>query len=525
MKILLIDPPFYRFIGYYNRYFPLGLAYLAAVLQKEGHEVLIYDADCNVNPSKMDFTRLEDNYPFYLKSLKDDYHPIWKEMKETIHNFKPDMIGITVWTTFAASAFKIASICKEYDSNIPVVMGGPHISIKYDEVMKICPDVDFLIRDEGEETFIELVKTLESKIDDRVEGVRLSPSKATSTFRIIRIKSMEREITKLRDIKGISFRFNGEVIHNPSKDFIEDLDSIPFPARDLLLNKGSYNSEDMGLLMTSRGCPYNCSYCATSVWGRKIRYRSIDNVINEIKLVIDKYGTRQFTFKDDSFTVNRKRVLEFCDRLINEDIRINWDCNTRVNLVDEEILNKMKKAGCNGIKVGVETGSERILKLINKRISFEQCKKAVKLFRKVGIHWTGYFMMGLPSETKEDVYQTLKFMKELRPDYASFSVYEPFPGTELFNSGVEKGLVQKERTLDDFYTISPKYYYVKDINQRVDTMSGEEFEKLEFEMKEAFYKYNRGLLRLAKRANSRSKLYLQTPKTLVDDFKKFLSWV
>ena len=497
MKILLIDPPFYRFIGYYNRYFPLGLAYLAAVLRKEGHDVLIYDADCNVNPTKMDFSQLEESYPFYLQSLKDENNPILKEIPGTVRNFNPDLIGITAWTTFAASAFRVAAICKEWNRDVPVVMGGPHISIKYDEVMKICPDVDFLIRGEGEKTFVELAKALESK--DKAKA--------------------------LKNINGILYRQNREIVHNPDREFIQDLDAIPLPARDLLLNKDSYNSEDMGLLMTSRGCPYNCSYCATSIWERKTRYRSIDNVINEIKLVIDKYGTRQFTFKDDSFTVNRKRVLEFCDRLINEDIRINWDCNTRVNLVDEEILNKMKKAGCNGIKVGVETGSERILKLINKRISFEQCKKAVKLFRKVGIHWTGYFMMGLPSETKEDVYQTLKFMKELRPDYASFSVYEPFPGTELFNSGVEKGLVEKERTLDDFYTISPKYYYVKDINRRVDTMSKEEFEKLEFEMKEAFYKYNRGLLRLAKRANSRSKLYLQTPKTLVDDFKKFLSWV
>ena len=113
MKILLIDPPFYRFIGYFNRYFPLGLAYLAASLRKEGHEVLIYDADCNVKPSKMDFASLEDSYPLYLSSLKDDNHPIWKEMRETIRDFNPDIIGITVWTTFAASAFRIASLCKE----------------------------------------------------------------------------------------------------------------------------------------------------------------------------------------------------------------------------------------------------------------------------------------------------------------------------------------------------------------------------------------------------------------------------
>ena len=388
MKILLIDPPFYRFIGYYNRYFPLGLAYLASVLRKEGHEVLIYDADCNVSPSKMDFTRLEDSYPDYLKSLKDENHPILQEVSHTISNFNPDIVGITVWTTFAASAFKIASLCKEYDRSVPVVMGGPHVSIKYDEVLKICPDVDFLIRGEGEETFLELVRMI---------GERWGNKNAT-----------------FNNIKGISYRQNGEMVHNPQREFVKDLDSIPFPARDLLLNKDSYNSEDMGLLMTSRGCPYNCSYCATSIWERKVRYRSVDNVIEEIKLIIDKYGTRQFTFKDDSFTVNKKRVLELCDRLIKEKININWDCNTRVNLINEDLLSKMKKAGCNSIKVGIETGSEKILKLMRKGITFEQCRKSANLFRKVGIHWTGYFMMGLPSETKEEVYQTLKFMKELQ---------------------------------------------------------------------------------------------------------------
>jgi len=499
MKILLIDPPFYRFIGYYNRYFPLGLAYLSSVLRKEGHEVLIYDADCNVSPSKMDFTRLEDSYPDYLKSLKDENHPILQEVSHTISNFNPDIVGITVWTTFAASAFKIASLCKEYDRSVPVVMGGPHVSIKYDEVLKICPDVDFLIRGEGEETFLELVRMI---------GERWGNKNAT-----------------FNNIKGISYRQNGEMVHNPQREFVKDLDAIPFPARDLLLNKDSYNSEDMGLLMTSRGCPYNCSYCATGIWKRKVRYRSVDNIIKEIKFLIDAYGTKQFTFKDDSFTVNKKRVLELCDRLIKEKININWDCNTRVNLINEDLLSKMKKAGCNSIKVGIETGSEKILKLMRKGITFEQCRKSANLFRKVGIHWTGYFMMGLPSETKEEVYQTLKFMKELKPDFASFSVYEPFPGTELFEIGIKKGLVQNGRTLEDFYTLSPKYYYVKDITRRVDTMANEEFEKLESEMKEAFHRYNRDLSRLAKRAKSRSKLYLHEPKALWGDLRRFWGWV
>lgn len=495
MKILLIDPPFYRFIGYYNRYFPLGLACLAAVLRQEGHEVLIYDADCNVNPSKIDFISLEDSYPRYLESAKDKNHPLWREAKKVISDFKPDLAGISVWTTFAASSFTLASLCKDYDKHLPVVMGGPHVSIRYEEVMRICPSADFLVRGEGERTLAELARTIAG------EG------------------------KELKDLAGISYRENGKTIHNPKREFIDDLDCLPFPARDLLLNKASYDSEDMGLLMTSRGCPYGCSYCATSIWERKTRCRSIDNVIAEIKQIIAGHGTRQFAFKDDSFTVSRKRVLEFCDKLIRQNISISWDCNTRVNLIDEELLVKMKKAGCNSIKVGIETGSEKILRLINKKISFEDCRRAAGLFRKVGIHWTGYFMMGLPSETREDILQTLRFMKELDPDYASFSVYEPFPGTELFNIGVEKGLVQPDRSLEDFYAISPKHYYFKDADRRSDTMDNEEFERIEEDMKRQFHKFNRRPRKIFKRVKSRGRSYMVNPLAAWGDFRKFLSWV
>jgi anaerobic magnesium-protoporphyrin IX monomethyl ester cyclase len=499
MKILVIDPPFYRFIGYYNRYFPLGLTYLAAVLQTRGYEVMVYDADANINPSKMNFAALEESYPAYLTALRQDSHIVWQELKDRLDEFKPDAVGISVWTTFAASAFKIASICKEYNKNLPVIMGGPHISIKYDEVMNICKDVDFLVRREGEETLPELIKALESA------DVRSKNS-----------------VTELR---GISYRKNGAIVHNPERPFINNLDMLPFPARNSLINKAKYNSEDMGLLMTSRGCPYACSYCATSIWGRHTRYRSVDNVISEMKRIIDEYQTKQFTFKDDLFTVNRGRVMELCDRLILEGLNIGWECNTRVNLVDEAMLRRMKKAGCNSIKVGIETGSEKIMGLINKKITFADCKKAAQLFRKVGIHWTGYFMMGFPGETKDDVYATVKFMKALKPDYASFSVYEPFPGTELFSLGIEKGLVQENRQLQDFFTISPKYYYVKDMNKRVDTMSKEEFEKLETEVKREFHTYNRGLTRIMKRIGSRSKIYSHSPKVIWEDFRKFLSWI
>jgi radical SAM superfamily enzyme YgiQ (UPF0313 family) len=166
-----------------------------------------------------------------------------------------------------------------------------------------------------------------------------------------------------------------------------------------------------------------------------------------------------------------------------------------------------------------------LLKLINKKTTLTQARKAAKLIRKVGIHWTGYFMMGLPSETKQETYQTLKFMRELKPDFASLSTYEPFPGTRLFEIGIEKGLVQKDRALEDFYNICPKYYYIKDINKRVDTMPKEEFEQLESQMKQAFHSYNMGIGKLAKRAIARSKVYLHEPPICFGDIRKFWNWV
>jgi radical SAM superfamily enzyme YgiQ (UPF0313 family) len=185
----------------------------------------------------------------------------------------------------------------------------------------------------------------------------------------------------------------------------------------------------------------------------------------------------------------------------------------------------MKEAGCNGIKVGIETGSEKIMRLINKDITLEECMNAAKLLKKSGIHWTGYFMIGFPTETKDDMEKTLEFMRRLEPDFASLSVYEAFPGTAMFDLGIEKGLVRKELSLSDFFAISPKYYYMKDINRRIDTMSNQEFKELENKAKEIFHKYNMGIPRMAKRLKSRSRLYVREPQAILSDFKKFLSWL
>ncbi len=495
MNILLIDPPFYRFFNYYNRYFPLGLSYLSSALKKAGHQVAVYDADCNKESRGMDYTRLPEKYHIYLKELKNPENPIIKEISRTLARYQPDIVGVTVMTPKAASAFTIASMAKKYNKDCSVVFGGPHATLKADEILKNTRDVDCVVRGEGEVALVELANTVQRKNND---------------FRVIR---------------GLSYRQDDKIVHNSAGDFIDDLDCLPFPDRETFLGQDTYTSEDMGLLMGSRGCPYSCSYCATQIWTRKVRYRSLANILEEIQYVHRRFGARQFTFKDDSFTVNRKRVLEFCNRVIDMDIKINWDCNTRVDLVDSELLKAMKRAGCNSIKVGIESGSERILRLMDKGITLERTQHAARLFREAGIHWTAYFMMGIPTETKEDVRKTLDLLYTIRPSFASIGVYEPFPGTKLFDVGVERGLVNREMSYEDFFTRIPSDYYLKDINRRVDTMACEDFITLENEVKEAFHNYNKGIIRIFERARSRSNVYLHNPGIFFNDIEKFFGWI
>jgi radical SAM superfamily enzyme YgiQ (UPF0313 family) len=492
MKILLIDPPFYRLFGFYNRYFPIGVTTVATSLKAAGHTVLVYDADCNDNPTDMDYTRLPEKYMQYLDSFRDENNPIWVEVKKAIKNFAPDIVGISIWTTFATSAFHIARLSKEIKPSCSVIMGGPHATVKAEEILKLASDVDYVVRGEGEIAVNELVQHIENSRND------------------------------LSTILGLSYRFDGEIRHNPHRENTKELDIFPFPDRTLLMNERKYTSEDMGLIMTSRGCPYGCTYCSTDT--RRVSYRSIDNVLKEIRLVKEKYGTTQFSFKDDSFTVNRKRVEELCRRLTNERFNINWECNTRVNLVTEDLLRIMKKAGCNSIKVGIESGSERVLKEMNKGITHDHVRNAAHFFKKIGIHWTGYFMMGVPGETVEDIYKTLDFMYEVKPDFASIGVYEPFPGTPMFTEGIKRGLVRPEMSMDDFYTTLPNHYYMMNTERRVDTIDEERFTILEQEIKAAFHSYNKSLKQVLKRVRSRASTYVKEPNILVGDIKKYLSW-
>jgi radical SAM superfamily enzyme YgiQ (UPF0313 family) len=320
----------------------------------------------------------------------------------------------------------------------------------------------------------------------------------------------------------LSSRQGEKVVHNSLKKTSIDLNQYPFPDRSLLINEKVYSSEDMGLIMASRGCPYSCTYCATQT--NRVNFRSSDHIVDEIINVKQKYGTIQFTFKDDSFTVNHNLVEDLCQKLINNKLKITWECNTRVNLINEKLLRLMIKAGCNFIKVGIESGSEKILNRMKKGITHEQIKQASKLFKKVGIHWTGYFMIGVPGETQSDIQKTINFLYKIKPDFACIGVYEPFPGTAMFDEGINKNLIKPDMSYNDFFNTLPNNYYKKDPKVQTEKISPNTFFNLSVETNQKVRSYNRNLKRVIKMACAKSITYRKNPYILLQDFKKYLSY-
>ena len=491
MKILLIDPPFQRFTGFARLYYPIGLGYIAAAARKAGHDVLIADIDVLKRGNDIDYSDEYRRLELYRQGINDSNHPVWQEIINILDDFQPDLVGITIMTTKFGSALKTAEIVKKWKPRMPIIAGGPHATLLPDQVLD-CKNLDFIVRDEGETTFVELIEAIEKKSD-------------------------------LENISGISYKVNSEKFHNAPKPYIENLDELEFPARDLLLKPENYSSEDMGVIMTSRGCPFNCSYCC-HMWQRKVRNRSVDNILDEIRYVLENYNTRQIEFKDDSFTLNKPRIMELCQKLLDQKIKINWSCSTRVNLLDEELIIAMKKSGCNVVKLGIETGSEQILLDTDKGVTFDQMRSAAKLLNKHKIFWSGYFMMGLPNETETDIRKTLSFMKEINPYYAGIGVYNPFPKTKLFEQGVEMGLLHKKVSLEHFFKTNPKDYFFINPDKRVKHIKKKKFKNLGTEISSEFHKHNTQLSNLIRRGWSRRFAYRNDFKLLLADIKKAFHW-
>ena len=475
MKVLLINPK--TNLPIETRASPsLGLAYLGAVSERQGHTVRIYDGD------------VEDI-----------------SLERVLRNFAPDLVGITANTIQIKSAWRDAAVVKSV-ADIPVVLGGPHLTVLPAESAE-RPEVDIVVRGEGEATWEELCRwrTFVSGSTELTEV--LSRTMADGGWRMA--------IYGLQSMPGISYQTpDGQVHHNSDRPVIEDLDSLPLPAYHLFKMDRYTNLQPTVdhiegpsyPILTSRGCPYRCTYCS-QIGPRRWRMRSPENVVAEWRWLVRDLGAAEIGVLDDSFNINRQRVLDICDLLIKEELtHVPWIMinGIRANLADTELLGRMRQAGCIRSAFGVESGNQEILdSVISKQLTLEQVRAAFKAAKEVGMETIGFFIIGLPGETEETMDDTIRFAIELDPVVANFSMATPFPGTEMSRIVKEKGrLLVKD--YDDFAFFEGKASF---------EMDGMAAELVERKWKEA---YRRFYLRPSRvmRTLLRKETWLDLPRTV-----------
>jgi len=402
MKVLLVNPSWWNkpkslWSGISGVLPPLGPGYLASMLLRNNIDVEILDLNA--------FQQPPEAIAGFLNTKKFDW------------------IGITATTNLVPSAKKLAQAARAHAPDAKILMGGVHPTLLPDEILA-WPEVDFVIRGEGEYSMVELVSG-----------------------------------NAPESIQGLSFRKGKEIVHNPDRELIPDLDQIPFPAWHLLPIKkyvpalGGYKKLPAVSLITSRGCSGSCTYC-NNFFGSRVRKRSADNVVAELSMLVKDYGIREIYFYDDSFTEFPSKVIDLCKKMVAAKLNLSWSCFARVNIVNEDLLRAMKESGCHHISYGIESGNPEILECIDKKVNLEKVRQSVALTKKVGIDTLLGFMLGLPGETKETMEQSLRFGLELDPDMIIFDITTPFPGTKLFAWAEQNGYLKTKKWDEyDLYTM------------------------------------------------------------------------
>ena len=420
MRVLLIQPPYERLQGFNVCYFALNLGQLATSLEEAGHYSRVYNADINARDhrSRLEmtaFTRATAQEHYEAAFYNDD-HYVWQEVRRTIDEFKPDMVGITCMTATYPASLKCAAIAKELDSNVRVVFGGPQPNAQPQDVA-LREQVDYVIQGEGEYPLVELCDQLDREGEPDLTGV-----------------------------VGLHYiNDNGETVQTARNTFIPDLDALPMIRRDLVLYPEKYTTDAYGYVMGSRGCPFPCTFCSSpAIWNRETRYHSAESVVREWEYLREEFDVQRLRFWDDTYTLQRDRVVDFCDRLIATGSKFSWSCFVHANTVHKATLEKMKEAGCYELCVGIESGSDRILKEYRKGITTERVRKAVDLMNEVGFLVGSFWIVGMPQEREEDIRMTIDFIEELKVDRVNLCTFAPEPNTVLYDLCMEKGLLEKE---------------------------------------------------------------------------------
>ena len=384
----------------YTSLIPVGLGYINACLRMEGFQSRI------ANFSKSG----------------------WKKTEALLNHERPGILGVSQFTHNRLESIKLANLAKKQNPACFVVFGGPHATHRAREILVRERSVDAVIIGEGEETFLELAESLAKGRDS------------------------------LKMIRGIAFRSGNGVEFTPPRVQMGNLDLLPFPVQFFYDAIGVDLHRQMEFIITSRGCPSSCRFCASPrFWGKSIRLRSPRSIVEELRYIRDQYGLIYFSIRDDTFTFDRERVLEFCRLLLKEKIYILWNCQSRVNAVDEEMLFWMKRAGCECIQFGVESGSANVLSELGKRITPEQVRNAASVTRKAGINLSVYLITGVIGEKEEDLEATLRLIGEIKASDGQVSPLAYYPGTALFERSVAAGIVRK----DLFESGSAEAFYVR----------------------------------------------------------------
>ena len=457
MRVLLVNPPFMRLRGIPLTYFPLSLGYVAAALREAGHETWIYNGESAPDDelrTPLKGAELLESHKRYMEILSDREHPVWREMRSVLADVEPDVVGINVMSCKFDSAKAVTEIAREERDGVQVVWGGPHPTAMEEESL-VRGGADYIIPREGEIAAVKLMQHL---------GGQLPFQEASG-------------VVRWNDDKNT-------LDHGGPIQYEADLDKMPFPARDALVFPERRANQVLGAVITSRGCPYDCTFCDSKVvWTRKVRNRSPRNVVAEVKEAYQRFGQRQFNFVDDTFTLNKKRVHEICEALQDEAMPIHWSCTTRCDAINPEMLREMMAAGCSVVTVGIETGSERMLEEMKKGIVLDDVYRAADMLDDAGLDWHAFFMIGMPRETREDIEATRRLIERISPGRMELSVFTPYPGTEEWRVAKSLGLI--EEPVD-----WARYSHQSADNHFVQSIPKDEFQEIRKEMFELVDRHN-----------------------------------